>query len=520
MQLHQLELAETQAFSEFFVDYINQKDTLREFYHRFPSEQNLKEQLKEKSGSFKVTARETLNKSLTNQYKSLKPKAAVIANIGLLAKENTFTITTGHQLNILTGPLFFIYKIVTVINACKKLKELYPEYNFVPVYWMATEDHDYEEISTIRLYGNKHKWITDQKGAVGKFKTTGLDQLLNELPGDTSVFREAYKQSTLTDAVRFYINELFGDYGLIAIDGDDGALKSKFAQVIGDDVLRNTPHTLVEEKNKKLESLGYHTQVFVRDINFFYLDENLRGRIAKTEQGYEVVDSDLSFSDKEITQLIEKHPERFSPNVILRPLYQEMILPNLAYVGGPAEMIYWLQLKGTFDQYKVPFPVLLPRNFAMIIEKHVLDKWAKTGLSIDDLFKEKNFLFNEWILKNTKHQLTLGNELNVVSRLVGDIRGRAQGIDPTLAPLVAAEGKRMTHSLEKIERKLLKAEKRLHADKLGQIASVKDALFPGGGLQERTDNFLNFYQKDENFIREMLKQLDPFSLKFNVLWYD
>lgn len=521
MQLHQLELADTQAFSEFFIDYINQKEGLREFYNRFPSEAGFKGQLSDKSSSYGASTRAVLNKSLTKQYSGIKPKAAVSANLQLLTLPNTFTITTGHQLNICTGPLFFIYKLVTVINACKRLKTLYPEYNFVPVYWMATEDHDYEEISTMRLYGTKYKWVTDQKGAVGRFRNTGLDKLMSELPGDTTVFRNAYaSQPTLTDAVRHYINELFGDEGLIAIDGDDADLKALFKPVIADDVLRHTPRQLVDEKNKKLEALGYHTQVFVRDINFFYLDDQLRGRIEKTEQGFVVVDSALKFTESEITAMIESHPEKFSPNVILRPLYQEMILPNLAYIGGPAEMIYWLQLKGIFDQYKMPFPVLLPRNFALVIEKNVMDKWKKTGLTINELFHEKNFLFNHWVLKNSRHRLTLGDELKQVQALLEDIRARAIAIDPTLGPLVGAEGTRIAGGIEKIERKLLKAEKRLHADKLGQINSVKDTLFPGGGLQERTDNFLNFYQKDPSFIGEMLKHLDPFSLRFNVLSYD
>jgi uncharacterized protein YllA (UPF0747 family) len=197
-----------------------------------------------------------------------------------------------------------------------------------------------------------------------------------------------------------------------------------------------------------------------------------------------------------------------------------VILPNLAYVGGPAEMIYWLQLKGIFDHFKLPFPILLPRCFALYIEKQYLDKWNKTDLDIADLFKEKNYLFNHWVLKNTHHNLTLGTELKALEGMMSDIKERAGKIDSTLGPLVAAETTRMTKSVEKVERKMLKAEKRLHKDKLGQIEAVKDALFPNGGLQERVDNFLNFYQKDKSFIRKMIDVLDPFDFRFNVICDD
>ncbi|MEJ0029359.1 MAG: bacillithiol biosynthesis cysteine-adding enzyme BshC [Bacteroidota bacterium] len=342
-------------------------------------------------------------------------------------------------------------------------------------------------------------------------------KIFGEIPGDINIFREAYKQPTLADACRYYVNELFTKEGIVIIDGDDHDLKALFKLIIKEDVLKNTPKDLVEEKNKQLTDLGYHTQVFARDINFFYLDKGVRGRIEKTNDGFEVVDTKIRFTQKEIENLIETNPEKFSPNVILRPVYQEVILPNLGYVGGPAEMIYWLQLKGIFDHFKLPFPILLPRCFALYIEKQHIEKWEKTKLDITDLFKEKNYLFNHWVLNNTRHNLTLGGELRHLELMMNSIKERGVEIDTTLGPLVAAEGTRMRKGMEKVERKMLKAEKRLHKEKLGQIESVKDSLFPNGGLQERVDNFLNFYQKDAAFIDKMVDALDPFDLRFNVI---
>ncbi|HZY82603.1 MAG TPA: bacillithiol biosynthesis cysteine-adding enzyme BshC [Cyclobacteriaceae bacterium] len=518
MQVHRVALGETNAFSNFFTDYIEGKEQLKPFYGLFPEAGNFKEQIKEKS-DFKN--REVLVQSLLRQYGNLKISEQVKANISSLSNPNTFTITTGHQLNIFTGPLFFVYKVVAVINACKELKKLYPEYNFVPVFWMASEDHDYEEIKSMSLYGKKYSWETNQSGAVGRFNPKSIDKLFNEIPGDISIFKEAYtKNTTLAAASRQYVNALFANEGLVVIDGDDPALKSLFKDIIREDVLKQTPKKLVEEKNQQLTALGYHTQVFARDINFFYLDNSIRARIEQVGDDFVVVDTQIKFTRSEIEKLIETNPEKFSPNVILRPVYQEVILPNLAYVGGPAEMIYWLQLKGIFDHQKLPFPILLPRCFALVVEKQQFQKWEKTKLEVADLFKEKNYLFNHWVLKNTHHDLTLGKELKRLQEMMDDVRKRASNIDSTLGPLVGAEATKFSKGIEKVERKMLKAEKRLHQEKLKQIEAVKDALFPKGKLQERTDNFLNFYQKDPQFIAKMVQVLDPFDFSFNVVCDD
>lgn len=521
MQHKKISLSETKAFSPFFIDYIQQKNTLKPFYHRFPLLQNFAAQIHEKSNAFPQKHREVLVATLKKQYQHLKTSEPATQNIEALADSQTFTVTTGHQLNIFTGPLYFIFKIVTVINACKQLKEKYPEYNFVPIYWMASEDHDYDEIKYFHLYKKKYIWETTQKGAVGRFATQGFDKLLKDIPGDTTIFKEAYlKNKKLSDAVRHYANALFGNEGLVVLDPDDHDLKELLKPVIEEDVFRQTTVKLVDKTNKGLEALGYKTQIFCRDINFFYLDDNIRSRIDKRDDRYTVLETALAFPETALRDLMVKAPEKFSPNVILRPLYQEMILPNLAYVGGPAEVIYWLQLKNVFDHFKTPFPMLMPRNFGMVVDHTLKRKLDKTGLDLIHLFEDKNYLFNHWTLKNSKHNLTVGAERTTIREIYNQLKKRAESIDVTLGHFAGAEGTRVINSLEKIERKLLRAEKRLHTDKLRQIETVKDALFPNGGLQERVDNFLNFYQQDNQFINQLITHFDPFDFQFNILTYN
>jgi bacillithiol synthase len=520
MRLQKLPFSETRSFSSFFLDYINKNESLKPFYSRFPDLKNFEGQIQEKANSYPDANRKILVDVLDRQYAGLDTSDLVKQNLHALRDKNTFTVTTGHQLNIFTGPLYFIYKIVTVINACKELKKQYPHYHFVPVYWMASEDHDYDEIKYFRLYGQKYTWETDQTGAVGRFDPKSIEQLFDVIPGDIGLFKRAYqKNRTLAGAVRHYVNELFSKEGLVVIDADDHQLKSLFQEVIRTDLFDHTPKKLVEDQNKQLEALGYHPQVFARDINFFYLDKNLRNRLEVKESRFHVVDSALQFSKNEVEKMIQEEPEKFSPNVILRPLYQEVILPNLAYTGGPAEIVYWLQLKSVFNHFKVPFPVLLPRNFAMVVDQPVSRKFEKTGLEYQHLFEEKNFLFNQWVVNNSVNNLSLGKDIQLIKEKFSEIRNQGGKIDSTLIKFIEASAKRTINGLEKIEKKMLRAEKRLHSDRIRQLESVKDELFPKGSPQERVDNFLNFYQKDPQFIQSLLANFDPFDFRFNLLFY-
>ncbi len=520
MDHKKISFQDTQSFSPFFLDYIQQEEKLKKFYNRFPAIEAFEDQIRDKQKSFSFDGRSSLHKVLKAQYSELTITPLVESNIDALKDHKTFTITTGHQLNIFTGPLYFIYKIVSVINACRALKKQYPKYTFVPVYWMASEDHDFEEISYFKLNGKKYSWKTDQLGAVGRFNPKELKSILEEIPGDNSIFRNAYlKHQTLGEAVRYYVNELFGEEGLVVVDADDHDLKAAFREVITEDIFENTPKICVEKTNKELDKAGYPTQVFARDINFFYLEKSIRSRIEQVGDRFQVVDTDLSFSKEELKKLIAAEPEKFSPNVILRPLYQEVILPNLAYFGGPSEVVYWLQLKGVFDHFKIPFPILMPRNFAMVMSGPISRKFEKTGLSLAEIFKEKNILFKDWTLRHTDHNLSLEKELHTISKLLTDLKSRVQKIDTTLITHLDAESKKITNKFKNIEKKMVRAEKRNHEDKLRQISEVKDALFPNGSPQERSDNFLNFYQQDPNFIKALIAAFDPFDYQFNVLRY-
>ena len=515
MQTETIPLDETDCFSSFFIDYIKEKSELADFYSAYPTVENFETCIKKRSLDKK--SRAVLVKALQEQYTDLSTSGKTSENIKSLLEEKTFTVTTGHQLNIFTGPLYFIYKIVTVINACRVLKKKYPKYNFVPVYWMASEDHDFDEINHFHFDGKKYEWTTNQTGAVGRFALDDIQQLLKQLPKGIDFFNDAYNKSTLAEAARYYVNYLFAEEGIVVMDADDPELKKLLVPVIEDDLFNHSAFESSGKDTKELQELGYKTQVSAREINFFYLDDGVRERIEKKGTDYLVVNTDLKFSEDEIKALIKSKPERFSPNVILRPLYQELILPNLAYVGGPSEVVYWLQLKSLFQHFKTSFPILMPRNFATIIPSRLSEKWGKTGLLSKDLFLTKEEACKKWVGANSGNELSYQKEIKDLQYMYSNLGEKASKIDPTLKQHIEALQAIAEKKLVKAEKKLYRAEKRKHQDKEAQICEVKDALFPNGSLQERHDNFLNFYLQNPSFIQTLLDTFDPFDFSMYLI---
>lgn len=510
----------TGQFSPLFLDYIQQKDSIQPFYHLFPSLANFKNLIEGRS--FDQQHRNVLTQTLQFQYREHELTDATRLNIERLAKSNTFTVTTGHQLNLFTGPLYFIYKIVSAINLASQLKQSYPDYNFVPVYWMASEDHDFAEIDHFYFDGKNYAWETHQKGAVGEFLLDeGMKALLKEASFAPEFFKQAYSERrTLAEAVRHYVNHLFGDKGLVVIDGNAPALKSLFSEVIKDDLFHHSAHQLVEATTEKLEAMGYKSQIHPREINFFYLDKGIRERIEKVGDEYKVLETDLSFTSSEMAELIEKSPERFSPNVVMRPLYQEYILPNIAYLGGPAEVAYWLQLKPMFNHYQTDFPAVMPRNFVMVLDTFAQRKMDALELQDQEIFADYDQWKKAYVIAHAGQDISLEPEKQNLAAIFATIEQKAKTADTTLGPSAIAAHKRALKIIDQMANKLRKAEERNLSIALNRMKELKAALFPGASPQERKNNLLQFYLEDPQFIEKLYDHLDPLDFDFIILKYN
>jgi bacillithiol synthase len=518
MHTELVDFSETECFDSLFIDYVAGNASLAPFYGNKPEIAAFEEQIRLKS-TFSQAQREILVHVLEQQYQSIENRETVQRQLQLLEQPTTFTITTGHQLNVYTGPLYFLYKIITVIKAAKLLKQAYPDCHFIPVYWMATEDHDLAEISSLWHEGRKLQWQSNQLGAVGRMPTDGLAALAASLPAAASFMKEAYqKADNLADAVRTYVHHLFGEEGLIVLDADDSGLKQSLIPVIKDDLQHHSANKLVDEQSTALAKLGYKVQGFPREINFFYLDHQLRERIVREGNSYRVMNTDLQMDEQRMMQLVEAQPERFSPNVMLRPLYQEMILPNLSYTGGPAEVAYWLQLKPVFELFKVPFPILLPRNFAMLISPNNARKIAALGLGAKAIFKPTAVLEKQIVTQNSKHTLHTLAEQEALVAIFEQLKERVEGLDYSLGRTVAADMHKAKKALQRLETKMIRAEKRQQHDRLAQLHAIKQSLFPSNGLQERKENFLSFYAQEPELLKKLAETFDPFLLKFYLIY--
>ena len=519
MKKHCVALNKTGQFSKFFLDYIEGKESLRPFYSHLPKLESFGAAIDAKN--FPTENREILHRALLDQYRGVAVSDAVSQNIESLLSEKTFTVTTGHQLNLFTGPLYFIYKLVSAINLARKLKEAYPEFYFVPVYWMATEDHDFDEINYFKLDGKKYQWTSNQKGAVGDFELdSSFQAFLKEVHFAPDIFKDAYQSSkTLSEAVRKYVNELFGDRGLVVMDGSHATLKALFKPVIASDLFDHVPFQAAQKATGGLEELGYKSQIFPREINLFYLDKGIRERIERNDVGFQVLNSDISFSPDQLRSLMEAHPERFSPNVVLRPLYQEVILPNLAYLGGPAEVVYWLQLKGIFDAFGVPFPVLLPRNFALILDAPILRKTEKLEWGQEEVFGDFESWKKEFVEKRSTVDFTLKGEKQIISDLLDKKAKEATTLERSLDMAFQAGKVRSLKILDQLASKLRKAEEKRLQVELDRARAVLEFAAPGGIPQERVVNMMQFYLGNPDLIDDLIACFDPLDFNMMVLEY-
>ncbi len=528
-----LSYKETNYFSSLISDYLEQKDELKQFYNRFPSLENFKDQVEEKSGFFTAEKRKVLVKAVRRQYQAMKLSAKVENNLESLLENKTFTVTTGHQLNLFTGPLYFLYKIVSAINLASILKKEYPENNFVPVYWMATEDHDFDEINFFNLNGKKFKWNSTQpkagKDAVGNLNTEGLAEVFDlfcaEVGGSMSagylkdLFIKSYlEQENLSKSTRFLANELFKEYGLIIIDGDDQDLKREFLPYLKQEVFTQVSNKASAATIAKLEELGYGVQVNPREINLFYLNDGLRERILEQDGRFYVNDTEISWSREEMEKELEHFPWRFSPNVITRPLYEEVILPNLCYIGGGGELAYWFELKDYFKEAQVPFPILLLRNSALMVTEKQEKKRENLGISHAELFLKQHELINRKVRKISNIDIDFSSQKKHLIEQFQGMYALAEQTDVTFLNAVKAQEVKQLKGLDHLENRLLKAQKRKLKDEVTRIAQLQNELFPFKGLQERHTNFSEMYlEYGEDLIPALIENLDPLQLEFNII---
>ncbi|MEN9949861.1 MAG: bacillithiol biosynthesis cysteine-adding enzyme BshC [Bacteroidota bacterium] len=514
-------------FSKLISDYLQNEHFINGFAAHQPTIDGVKAAIASRKQF--GTDRKLIQSAFEESYAGASPSAKQTSNIVLLASENTFTICTAHQPNIFTGYLYFIYKTAHTIALSRKLKSELPQFDFVPVFYIGSEDNDLDELSKFRINGKSFRWETDQTGAVGRMQVDkGVNALISEIEAELGHLPEApalialLKKSYATgrdmaEGIFVMLNNLFSEEGLLVLQPDRASLKAHYRKVMQDDLLDQVAERIVGATGERLET-QYKLQVNPRSVNLFYLRDGIRNRIDKRGNQYAVDGTVIRFTEAEILAELNSNPERFSPNVILRGLYQETILPNIIFVGGGSEVAYWMQLKDLFTHYQVPFPVLVLRNSFTIMDANHAHKMHELQITDADLFKEEITLSNELVQRWASASLSLDTEEKESKLLFARLKKRAGDVDKTLVQHVHALETFHLKKMESLEKKMLKAERKKQTIELQRIWKLKSELFPNGNLQERVENFMPYYaQYGQAFIQTILQHSLALEQQFGLI---
>lgn len=499
-----------------------EKSTIPDSFHAGgPHLESIQAKLDFRKQQFPVESRKVLTKVLVEQYlnSGITPENKLKENIEKLNLTNSFTVCSGHQPVLGGGPVFCFYKAVQTILLARHLSEHFPDSNFLPVFWMAAEDHDEVELNHFYYRGRK----VDGAPATIKipfgrreFNLQGfLNQSFPEL--DALGLERLHKLKTTLEgsennaaAFRRLLHLLLGAHGLIVLDGDHAELKKSFIPVFVQELEHRESRNLVDKKTIELENLGFDSSLKPRDINFFYMGRE--GRMGLLPEADGKVKAGSKTGDLEFwVSAIKNIPENFSPNVVLRPVYQESVLPNLAYIGGGGEISYWLQLKDVFNSFGTSFPVLVPRNSVTILNR-----------ASDEIIKSLNLNFPALAMDKAnalKPPPTDGPDFfagpflgvrHIFDNLAKEV---SASVDPTLGPSILAAGKRMEEELEKLKKKTERSWKERHGNLERKSNKVGEFLFPKGNLQERMLGVLELYLdgKTEFVFRDLEDHFQPFN---------
>lgn len=527
MKIQKIDYSQVSAISFKDLSYIKLKPFLSEFYSYTPDLESFGKAIEDRKAM--PIDRSTLVSVLDSNYSKIDASFLQKKNIDALKSENTFTIITAHQPSLFGGPLYYILKVCSVINLCFQLKEKYPDCDFIPTFISGGEDHDFDEIDHLNLFGKSVKWARNAQGPVGRLNTEGLQSAINEVVeilGDNPIANnlKSILENSLSDSKTYgefvfkFVNSIFGKYGVLAVNMDDARLKAKFAKNMKRELLEQISKPLVKATQDALTTHNFKAQAFPRDINLFYLGEGSRDRIEYQNDRFEIVGSDLIFSKEEILEELDNHPENFSPNVVLRPLYQETILPNLAYVGGGGEIAYWLERKSQFEAFGVFFPMLVRRNSVMILNKGLNKTMDKLGFKLTDIFQTQDELINQYISTNSEVEIELLAQKEAVQKAYEQIAEKSKQVDPGLAKSVLADMTKQLKNIDQMESRIKRTIKSQQEVQVNKIGKLKEKLFPNNGLQERYDNFMPHYMAiGESFFDDLVEHLDPMDRRFIVL---
>jgi bacillithiol biosynthesis cysteine-adding enzyme BshC len=525
MEVIKIEAQNIPQYSTRDKDYLLAPEKFSDFINKLPEISSFGELIQQRLKFH--TNRTLLEQVAKEQYAGKDSSATTLKYLDQLSEANSFTVTTAHQPSLMTGPLYYCFKILSTIRLAEELRNQHPAYNIIPVFILGGEDHDFDEINHFIVFGKELSWKRDASGAVGRLSLDGLEEIvksLAEILGEKTQVKDLIhelqndlKHSKNYGEFAFSLTHwLFDHLGIVILRMDSPAFKKEFRPLIREEIFNNPSQALIEDTQSKLESLGYDKQAYAREINFFYHCEAGRKRINQEGEKYLVKDTDISFTSKELESAIDSQPEAFSPNVVMRPLYQELILPNLAYVGGGGELAYWMERKSQFKHFEIPFPMLVRRKSGMIMKDRQIKQIQALGLDMLDFFNAEHIIIDKYLKHSDQPDFSLIEFENEAENLFGKIEEIIKSIDTTLVKTNQSELAKTKKSIQYLESKLKKSVKQKEEVQLNRIRKIRDKLFPGG-LQERHDNIFEYLSTEgKGLFDSMLPYMNPMQREFLV----
>jgi len=515
-----------------FLDYLYEFDNVKKFYKTNLHDKEDYLRVFKKISEQQRTSRELLPGILNSQYSGLNSSSKTTKNISLLSDSKTLAVVTGQQLGILGGPMYTFYKIITAIKLSNFLSERYDDFHFVPVFWLEGDDHDFNEVRSISVVNdaNDNKKISydqeiheeEDRGSVGN---TVLNESLNNFFSELeqNVRNTEFSPQLFSKLKTFYspgksfkqsfkelLFWLFDKYGLILFDPQDPKIKSLLKPVFKKEVTDFRVHAekLVNISAELEES--FHAQVKVRPINLFYRNEEGRYLIEPVENEFRLKHKRKRFSYDELVQSIENQPESFSPNVLLRPICQDYILPTAFYVGGPSEIAYFAQVMPLYDFYKIEAPIIYPRSSATLVEKNITTLLEKFDLKIEDVFRYSDNLKQKVINSVSQNSLDdlFSQAENQIEITFDSLKENLFEFDKTMSDASSKYKQKVSQYLVEFKSKAVEAQKRKHETTLRQIDKILNTLYPNSNLQEREINFVYFMNKyGEEIMNQIFDEL-------------
>ncbi len=507
------------GFTQLYRDYVNDYQKVGHYFetdfHSFDSLKRYAHRI-----SQRIRHRSTLVEVLLEQNKHYGVGDNSINNIQSLIDDNTFAIVTGQQVGMLGGPLYTVYKTITAIKLAKHLASKFPEYKFVPIFWLEGEDHDYDEINKIGILNQEHspavieyllngKPVTKNVGAVGEIvldnyldaffeilqKTLGHSEFRQSL---IDIFKNAYAPGrTLNHAFASLMNKLFDGEGLVFISSNDRRLKKLVSPVFIKE-LSEFPRVsqLIIEQSAELEE-KYHAQIKTKALNLFHFYKEGRHFIEPRENNFNIKGTRSLITKDEILRIAHENPELLSPNVALRPICQDTILPTLAYVAGPSEIAYFAQLKKVYQYFDLTMPMIYPRASVTLVEEKVERTLDKYQLELLEFFGDPGKIEKKIIemVSEVKIDEMFTEATQRIFDLTNEMKFGINYIDSTLLGALENTRLKIEQQLSGLKEKVIEAQKRKHEIGLRQIAKVINSIFPNRNYQERELNIGQFMNK-------------------------